>query len=95
MTAMSGSNHPDGRKSCDKARRLQRRLCAAAKQSPKHRDHASNPCGRDVPQEHDSGISLEGCVMLQNEMASASRVREIRMHGLKGGLALSTVNILT
>jgi hypothetical protein len=33
--------------------------------------------------------------MRQNETASVSRVREIRTHGLKGGLALSPVNTFT
>ncbi len=32
-----------------------------------------------------------GCVMQRFEKPSVSRVREIRMHGLKGGLALSSV----
>ena len=30
-----------------------------------------------------------GCVMLRHERSPVSRVREIRMHGLKGGLALT------
>ena len=33
-------NHPDLRLEVDKVRQLQRRLCAAAKQSPKRRFHA-------------------------------------------------------
>jgi group II intron reverse transcriptase/maturase len=33
-------NHPEGRKALDKVRQLQRRLCAAAKQSPERRFHA-------------------------------------------------------
>jgi len=40
MTGTTGSNHPDLRKEVDKVRQLQRRLCAAAKQSPKRRFHA-------------------------------------------------------
>jgi group II intron reverse transcriptase/maturase len=35
-----GPNHPDRRKPIDKVRQLQRRLCAAAKQSPERRFHA-------------------------------------------------------
>ena len=53
MAAESGPNHPDGRKPIDKVRRLQRRLWAAAKQSPKRRFHAlyDRICRRDVLQE--------------------------------------------
>jgi RNA-directed DNA polymerase len=40
MTGETGSNHPDGRKPVDKVRQLQRRLWAAAKQSPERRFHA-------------------------------------------------------
>ena len=35
-----GPNDPEGRKALDKVRQLQRRLCAAAKQSPERRFHA-------------------------------------------------------
>lgn len=53
MAAKSGPNHPDGRKPIDKVRRLQRRLWAAAKQSPKRRFHAlyDRICRSDVLQE--------------------------------------------
>jgi group II intron reverse transcriptase/maturase len=53
MAATSGPNYPDGRKPIDKVRRLQRRLWAAAKQSPKRRFHAlyDRICRRDVLQE--------------------------------------------
>src|SRR5690606_16323428 len=34
------SNHPECRTALDKVRQLQRRLCAAAKQSPERRFHA-------------------------------------------------------
>jgi group II intron reverse transcriptase/maturase len=40
MTGRTGSNHPDLRLEIDKVRQLQRRLCAAAKQSPERRFHA-------------------------------------------------------
>jgi hypothetical protein len=40
MTATRGSNHPGGPKAVDKVRRLQRRLCGAAKRSPDRRFHA-------------------------------------------------------
>jgi RNA-directed DNA polymerase len=40
MTGRTGSNHPDLRLETDKVRQLQRRLCAAAKQSPERRFHA-------------------------------------------------------
>jgi retron-type reverse transcriptase len=40
MTGKTGSNHPDLRLEIDKVRQLQRRLCAAAKQSPERRFHA-------------------------------------------------------
>jgi len=40
MAASSGPKSPDGRKPIDKVRRLQRRLCGAAKRSPERRFHA-------------------------------------------------------
>jgi group II intron reverse transcriptase/maturase len=40
MTATRGSNHPGGPRAVDKVRRLQRRLCGAAKRSPDRRFHA-------------------------------------------------------
>jgi RNA-directed DNA polymerase len=40
MAATSGSINPGGRKPVDKVRRLQRRLCGAAKRSPERRFHA-------------------------------------------------------
>jgi RNA-directed DNA polymerase len=40
MAALSGPKNPDGRKPVDKVRRLQRRLCGAAKRSPERRFHA-------------------------------------------------------
>jgi RNA-directed DNA polymerase len=40
MAGETGPNHPDGRKPVDKVRQLQRRLWAAAKQSPERRFHA-------------------------------------------------------
>jgi len=40
MAAASGPTNPGGRKSVDKVRRLQRRLCGAAKRSPERRFHA-------------------------------------------------------
>jgi len=40
MTGRTGSNSPERRRPIDKVRQLQRRLCAAAKQSPERRFHA-------------------------------------------------------
>ena len=40
MTGSTGSNHPEGRKSLDKVRQLQRRLWRAATQQPGRRFHA-------------------------------------------------------
>jgi len=40
MTGLPGSNHPEGRKSLDNVRQLQRRLWRAAKQQPGRRFHA-------------------------------------------------------
>src|SRR5712691_1760935 len=40
MTGSTGSNHPEGRKSLDKVRQLQRRLWRAAKRQPGRRFHA-------------------------------------------------------
>lgn len=53
MVGASRSNHPGGRRPDDKVRRLQRRLCAAAKRSPGRRFHAlyDRICRSDVLQE--------------------------------------------
>lgn len=53
MVGRRRPNHPEGRRPIDKVRRLQRRLCAAAKRSPGRRFHAlyDRICRSDVLQE--------------------------------------------
>jgi hypothetical protein len=86
----SRPNFPGGRRSDEDVRRLPRRLRGAANQRPDHELHAlQDQTSRDdvlgVAQEIASG----GCVMPHHvhPRPPVSRVREIRTHGLKGGLA--------
>ena len=96
MAGKTGPNDPGGRRPRDKVRELQRRLWAAAKRAPGRRLHASKLWRSDALHEvwkrQLSGGSLlatGGRVMLRSERPPVSRVREIRMHGLNGGPALS------
>ena len=88
MAGESGPNHPRRPEPADKVRQLRRRLYVAAKRSPGRRFHALltaftgvTSCGR-----RGSG-RLGGGVMPSRERSPVSRVREIRTHGLIGGLA--------
>jgi hypothetical protein len=89
MVAMR-PNFPGGRSSDEDVRRLPRRLRGATNQRPScelHalQDQASRSDALEVAQE----IAPGGCVMPHHvhPRPPVSRVREIRMHGLKGGLA--------
>jgi hypothetical protein len=87
MAARSGPNDPVGCKPSEKVRQPQRRLWAAAK---RYREAA--PMGwSDQPAELTSrrrpaDEAPRSCAMRRPERPPVSRVREIRRHGLKGGL---------
>jgi hypothetical protein len=89
MVGAGRPNHPDGRKPGDKVQQLQRRLYDAAKRHPGRRFHAlyDRIWRSDVLQEAWKRVLPGGCVMLRRERPPVSRVLEIGMHGLKGGLA--------
>ena len=94
MAGQTGPNDPGDDESRDKVRQLQRQLWAAAKRAPGRRDHVMyRVCGDDVPQaawkRTIPGVTLDlqgARVMLRADRPLVSRVREIRMHGLNGGL---------
>ncbi len=81
------SNHP-----MDKVRKLQRKLYMAAKLSPERRFHAlfDRIWRSDVLTEawRRGTLSRRGASIMRRP--SVSRVREIRTHGLKGGLRKRT-----
>ena len=95
MAGRTGPNDPVGRESGDKVRQLQRQLWAAAKRAlGRRKSHAS--CGhlRRVTPSGRRGSALSGAaplarvgrVMLRADRPLVSRVREIRKHGLNGGV---------
>ena len=104
MAGQTVPNDPDDRDSredgsSDKVRQLQRQLWAAAKRAPGGRLRVKNPtCGCDDPQAARRAVHHPAPSLLervgQHNAASrrppVSRVREIRMHGLKGGVGSST-----
>jgi len=104
MAGKTGPNNPDDRDSkedgsSDKVRQLQRQLWAAAKRAPGGRLRVKNPpCGRDDPQAacravHNPAQSLFAGAGPHNAASRrplVSRVREIRMHGLNGGVGSLT-----
>jgi hypothetical protein len=88
-------NDPVGDEPSDKVRQLQRQLWAAAKRAPGRRLCAHHkPCGRDDLQAargaaHNPAQSLfagAGPHNAARRRPLVSRVREIRMHGLNGGV---------
>ena len=83
----SRSNSPERREPIDKVRRLQVRLWKAAKQHPGRRFHAlyDRIWRSDVLWEAWKTVEPGARVMPLLERSPVSRVREIRMHGLKGG----------
>ncbi|PCC72788.1 hypothetical protein SAMN02745121_01904 [Nannocystis exedens] len=101
MACRTGPNNPTRRRPRDKVRELRRRLWAAAKRQPVRRFHAlyDRIFRRDVLREawrrvQQHGLHrLRGTVqhpeaasMRRPERPPVSRVREIRTHGLNGGL---------
>ena len=81
-------NFPGGRSPDENVRRLQGRLRDVAKQQPGRRFHVQYNIWRsDVLHEAWNACGSGGCVMPHHARPPVSRVREIRMHGLKGGLA--------
>ena len=95
MAGKTGPNDPDAGDCGDKVRQLQRQLWAAAKRAPGGRVHVKNPaCRGDDLQATCSAASNPAQPLLAragpHNAASrrplVSRVWEIRMHGLSGGL---------
>jgi hypothetical protein len=99
MAGQTGPNDPGGDEPRDNVRQLQRQLWAAAKRAPGGREHANDqPCGRDDLQAacravHNPAQSLFAGAGPHNAASRrplVSRVREIRMHGLSGGVGSLT-----
>lgn len=99
MAGKTGPKDPDAGDCGDKVRQLQRQLWAAAKRAPGRRLHVKNPpCGCDDRQVACSAVHYPGQPLLAgagpHNAASrrplVSRVREIRMHGLSGGVGSLT-----
>jgi hypothetical protein len=95
MPGGTGANDPDAGDCGDKVRQLQRQLWAAAKRAPGRRNsHASCVHLRGVTTSGRRGGALSGAAplarvgraMLRADRPLVSRVREIRMHGLNGGV---------
>jgi hypothetical protein len=95
MAGETGPNDPDAGDCGDKARQLQRQLWAAAKRAPGGQVHVKYPTGRRddlavacmliaVPvQPRSLGAGPHNAA---RRRPLVSRVREIRMHGLSGGV---------
>ena len=95
MAGETGPNDPDDQVSSDKVRQLQRQLWAAAKRAPGGRVHAQyRASGGDVLQVACKVIPAAaqhlfvgtGPHNAASRRPLVSRVREIRMHGLNGGV---------
>jgi hypothetical protein len=92
MAGQTGPNDPGGDEPREEVRQLQRQLWAAAKRAPGRREHARYPLWRvDILCEAWRRVSCAnrpqaGRVMLRADRPLVSRVREIRMHGLNGGV---------
>jgi hypothetical protein len=99
MAGKTGPNDPAGRESGDKVRQLQRRLWAAAKRAPGGRVHVqyrvAGGDARAVTCKASSALAQPLSVGVEPHHAArrrppVSRVREIRMHGLSGGVGSVT-----
>jgi hypothetical protein len=99
MAGETVPNDPGGEEPRDKVRQLQRQLWAAAKRAPEGRLRATNQaCGRDDLQAacraaHNPAQPLFAGAGPHNAVSRrplVSRVREIRMHGLSGGVGSLT-----
>jgi hypothetical protein len=95
MAGKTGPNDPGGRESDDKVRELQRQLWAAAKRAPGgrnshalcvHRWGLTTSCWRGARLPGAALRESAGRAMLRADRPLVSRVREIRMHGLSGGV---------
>jgi len=87
MAARSGPNNPAGRGSSEKVRRPPKRLWTAAKRS-RGESCLELECqsGGLTPRWRPTDDAFRTCTMRRSERPPVSRVREIRMHGLNGGL---------
>jgi hypothetical protein len=91
MAAKSGPNDP-GARTCDvQVRQPQRELWAGAERRRSSRQRA-NEHGQGDARPCVRGRGVHVVVQAPSRRPSASRVREIRKHGLKGGSALSPMN---
>jgi hypothetical protein len=91
MAAKSGPNDP-GARTCDvQVQQPQRELWARDKRLDRLREHATKHARADIRACARTG-SVRSVVQAPSRRPSASRVREIRKHGLKGGSALSPMN---
>jgi len=95
LAGRTGPKHPVDLASIDQARQLQRRLWAAAKRAPGGRVHVKYPADRgDALLVTCKAIAARaqplsvgaGPHNAASRRPLVSRVREIRMHGLKGGV---------
>jgi hypothetical protein len=95
MAGKTGPNDPGGDEPSDKVRQLQKQLWAAAKRAAGGRVHVKYPAGRSddlsttckanaaPPQTLSFGTGPHNAA---RRRPLVSRVREIRMHGLNGGV---------
>ena len=90
MAAKSGPNNPEARTCVVKVRQPQRELWAGAKRRITSRQRMQKRARVDT-RERVRGRAVV-VVQAPSGRPSASRVREIRKHGLKGGPALSTMS---
>jgi len=99
MAGQTGPNDPVGDEPSDKVRQLQRQLWAAAKRAPGGRHtHASCVHLWGLTTSGRRGDGLPGAALLERvgrtmlpaDWPLVSRVREIRMHGLSGGVGSHT-----
>jgi len=94
LAAKSGPNYPGRPKPNEEVRQPQRELWAGAKRcvSPQSstNEHVRGDAPRACVQSSDEAVTVHA----PSRRPSASRVREIRKHGLKGGSALSPMTNL-
>ena len=90
MAGRTGPNDPDGLRPFEKAQELPRRLWAAAKQVTGRTLYELADHWRGVTSsQRRREFNLGACVKPRPERPLVSRVREIRMHGLRGGSTFS------
>ena len=95
MAGKTGPNDPVGDEPSDKVRQLQRQLWAAAKRAPGGQVHVRSPAGRSDALKVTCMLFAAPAQPLSfgtgphnaaRRRPLVSRVREIRMHGLNGGV---------